>query len=193
MEAQTLMESDIKTFSLNLIRLTIEANNDLMKCDALQAYLDENAHLLERTHHSLAHGISRSICNNMGGAGKRHDLKGLGSPIIVHREYKNVLAGFIGEDEPSMMIRLLAQRAALCWLRVQEAEMDHTSLHEKTSMPYRELEWAEKQLTMAQNRFLRACDALAKMRAMEAMTEAIKEKQGNRAKPRLALAQAKGA
>jgi len=55
------MESDIKTFSLNLIRLTIEANNDLMKCDALQAYLDENAHLLERTHHSLAHGISRRV------------------------------------------------------------------------------------------------------------------------------------
>lgn len=187
------MESDIKTFSLTLIRLTIEANNDLMKCDALQSYLDENAHLLERSHHSLAHAISRSICNNMGGAGKRHDLKGLGSPMIVHREYKNVLAGFIGEDEPSMMIRLLAQRAAVCWLRVQEAEMDHTSLHEKSSMPYRELEWAEKQLTMAQNRFLRACDALAKMRAMEAMTEAIKEKQGNRAKPRLALAQAKEA
>ncbi|MFP5260810.1 MAG: hypothetical protein ACLGJB_02755 [Blastocatellia bacterium] len=187
------MEPDIKTFSRTLIGLTIEANNDLMKCDALQAYLDENAHLLERTHHSLEHGISRSICNNMGGAGKRDDLKGLGSPMIVHREYKNVLAGFIGEDEPSMMIRLLAQRAAVCWLRVQEAEMDHTRLHERTSMPYREMEWAEKQLTMSQNRFLKACDALAKMRAMEAMTEAIKEKQGSRAKPRLALAQAKGA
>lgn len=189
------MESDVKTFSVELMRLTTEANNDFLKCDALRAYLDENAELLDQSAHTLAYAIARNVINGMGGIwkpGHLEKLKGLGTPEILHREYKNVLAGLMGDD-PTQMVKLLAHRAALCWLRVQEAEKDHTDLHERTSAPFRELEWTEKQLTMAQNRFLKACDALAKMRAMEAMTEAIKEKQGSRAKPRLALAKAKGA
>ena len=189
------MESDVKTFSVELMRLTTEANNDFLKLDALHAYLDDNAELLDQSAHTLAYGIARNVINCMGGIwkpGRLEKLKGFGTPEILHREYKNILAGLMGDD-PTPMVKLLAHRAALCWLRLQEAESDNTRLHQKSSIPFRELEWAEKQMTMTQNRFLKACDALARMRAMEAMTEAIKEKQGNRAKPRLALAQAKGA
>lgn len=178
------MEPD--EFSLKLTSLTIEANKEFIKCSDLRAFLDEHADLLEKTHHTLAYGIARSIVNNIAGLQFRDDLKGYGSAEIVHREYKNLLANLTGDDE-NPVIKLLAQRAAICWLHVQQAERFHARIHDQSSIRHQDMELADKHLTMAQNRFLRACDALTRTRAMILATEAMQEKIGKRPKPQLAL------
>jgi hypothetical protein len=183
MEAKTMKPEE---FSLELTRRTIEANRDFIKCGELRTFLDENAELLDGSVHTLGYGIARSIVNSIAGLDQREDLKGYGSAEVVHREYKNVLAQFIGEDTSSV-IKLLAQRAAVCWLRVQQAEQECTMVHSRPSIPIHHLEAMDKQLTQAQNRFLRACDALSKMRAMLLATEALKEKTQKPGKPQLAL------
>lgn len=187
MEAQAMKGTDLNSFSLELVRLTCAANKDFIKCKELQAYLDENAELLEKSHHTLVYGLARSLVNHIAGLDHKDDLTGYGSAEIVHREYKNVLAGLLDGDS-NVMIRLLAERAALCWLHVQAAETEHRSVNGRGSVSYRDLEWAEKQLTMAHNRFLRACAALNKARAMIAATEMMNERRGRPAKPQLKLA-----
>lgn len=180
-------------FSTQLIKLTIEANREFIKCRELKAFLDENAELLEGSIHTLGYEIARSLVNSIAGLDQREDLKGYGSAEIVHRDYKNVLAHFIGEDT-SPVIKLLAERAAICWLRLQQAERECTMVHSRSSIPIHQLEAVDKQLTMAQNRFLRACDALAKMRAMLLATDILKERAGKperTEKPKLALASAR--
>jgi len=166
------MESSLEEFSTRLTSLTMEANRDFIKCKDLGAFLDENAELLEQTHQTLTYGIARSIINNMLGLQLREDLKGYGSAEVMHREYKNVLAGLLGDDSKPV-IKLLAERAAVCWLRLQAAERYYNRIHEQTSIPIQTLEWANKQLTMGQNRFVQACDALARMRLLREATRIV--------------------
>jgi hypothetical protein len=185
MEAKTHM--NLNEFSLELTTRTMEANRDFIKCSELRAFLDENAELLQQSSHTLGYSIARSIVNSIAGLDRREDLSGYGSAEVIHREYKNVLADFIGEDT-SPVIKLLAQRAAVCWLRVQQAEQECTAVHSHSSIPIHQLDAVDRQLTRAQGRFLRACDALARMRAMLLATEALREKVGKPARPKLALA-----
>ena len=184
---------EIEEFSLELTRLTADANREFFKCKDLQAFLDEHAELLDKSYHTLAYATARSLANNVSGLHLKDDLRGYGSAAVVYREYQNVLAGLTGDDE-SPVIRLLAQRAALCWLHVQQAEQFHTMIHDRQSLRHDDVQLADRQLTAAQNRFLKACDALAKMRAMTLATEAMKEKLGKSGRPQLALVsgQAKG-
>jgi hypothetical protein len=88
------------------------------------------------------------------------------------------------------MIGLLAERAALCWLHVQAAEAYHFQISRNTQADYRDLAYAEKRLTAAQNRFLRAGAALTKARAMIATAELIQERRDKTVKPGLKLAAA---
>jgi hypothetical protein len=122
MEAQKMnptpeKETDIEAFSLKLTTLTIAANREFMKCNELRDYLDANAELLEKTSNTRAHVVAQSLCNLIAGAGLTEGLRGFGSAAIIYREYKNVLAGLL-EGDSSFMIRLLAERAAVCWLHV---------------------------------------------------------------------------
>lgn len=68
---------------------------------------------------------------------------------------------------------LLAQHAALCWLRLAEAEIEfsaHTSVQHTLTVGI----YYEKRLTLAQRRFTRAVEALARTRALLARAEAAK-------------------
>src|SRR5262245_38821599 len=105
MEAQAMnpeKETDIEAFSLKLSKLTGEANREFIKCNELQNYLDANAELLEKTYYTRAHAVARSLCNLIAGAGLTESLHGFGSAEIIHREYKNVLAGLLEGDSNFM-------------------------------------------------------------------------------------------
>lgn len=181
-----MKEPDAESFRKKLWDLLTEANRDLIKCNELRDYLDENAELLQQTCHTVAYKIERELVNRVAGMNDGLELKGWGRGEMIHREYKNVLAGLL-EDDSNFMIRLLAERAALCWLHIQAAESDRNQLRYCTGVQHYHIERAEKQITMAQNRFLRACAALTKARAMILATEAMQEKIGKRPKPQLAL------
>lgn len=181
-----MKEVSAEAFSSKLMKLTAEANKEFVKVNEVSAFLDENAEWLEHTCHTMVHGFARGLVNHIAGITDDFDLKGYGSAEIVHREYKNVLAGLL-EDDSNFMIRLLAQRAALCWLHLQSAEYDRHRLNRCTGVRDYHIDHAEKQITMAQGRFLRACAALNKARAMVAAIEVINERRDRSAKPRLAL------
>jgi hypothetical protein len=60
---------------------------------------------------------------------------------------------------------LLAQNAVLCWLRLQIAELERTqAINSNCSIKY--MEYIDKALTRAQNRFTRALESLARVRAL---------------------------
>lgn len=181
-----MKEPSAEAFSSKLMKLTGEANREFIKIRDLDAFLDENAEWLEHTCHTTAHDASRALVNHMAGLDHKSDLTGYGSAEIIHREYKNVLARLL-EDDSNFMIRLLAQRAALCWLHLQSAEHDRNRLYHCTNVQEHHIEHTEKQITAAQNRFLRACAALAKTRVMIAATEMMNERRGKPTKTRLAL------
>lgn len=77
------------------------------------------------------------------------------------KDIRNDLKG----DNPSEAESLLAQHAALCWLRLAELEILYTSKlnvqHTLTLGAY-----YEKRLSMAQRRFTKACETLERVRMM---------------------------
>lgn len=75
-------------------------------------------------------------------------------------------------ENPSRVESLLAQHAALCWLRLTEVELIYTSKlgtsHTLTLGAY-----YDKRLSMAQRRFTRACETLERVRMMRRRAEQI--------------------
>jgi hypothetical protein len=59
----------------------------------------------------------------------------------------------------------------MCFLRAYLAEMRMTV---EKNIPLNQYEYLDRELTRAHNRFLRAVDALAKVRAMGAMAQGAK-------------------
>lgn len=72
---------------------------------------------------------------------------------------------------------LLARHAAICWLRLAEAETQFT-VHTSKSHTLTSGMYYEKRLTLAQRRFTRAVETLARVRALRARVEAAAEKRG---------------
>jgi hypothetical protein len=85
---------------------------------------------------------------------------------------------FAGEN-PSYAESMLAQHAALCWLRLAEAEILHTS---KLSAPHALSVgvYYEKRLTMAQRRFTKACETLERVRMMRRRAGQIRAAEAER-------------
>lgn len=80
-------------------------------------------------------------------------------------------------ENPSEVESLLAQHAALCWLRLAEVELLHTAKlapsHTLTLGAY-----YDKRLSMAQRRFTRACETLERVRMMRRRAAATDEARG---------------
>jgi len=83
----------------------------------------------------------------------------------VWREQLADIARRLRGENPSEAERLLARHAALCWIRLAEAEIQHAArtsgAHTLTGGAY----W-DKRLTTAQRRFTRACETLERVRMM---------------------------
>jgi hypothetical protein len=91
------------------------------------------------------------------------------------------LAGLRSElagPDPTPLIRVLAERAALCWCAVNEFERRYLSLDEITS---RQAEWLDRRINSAHRRFLSAMKVLATVRklAIPALQLNIAKKQIN--------------
>lgn len=71
-----------------------------------------------------------------------------------------------------MLEKLLIQQATLCWLKLSLVELsDEAVINRSITMPVG-LFW-EKRLTLAQNRFTRACETLARIRKLSRNTPAL--------------------
>jgi hypothetical protein len=68
-------------------------------------------------------------------------------------------------ESPSEGESLLAQHAALCWLRLAEVELQYTGHLSKPHSSAQGL-YYERRLTLAQRRFTKACETLERVRMM---------------------------
>lgn len=69
----------------------------------------------------------------------------------------------LGYADSSALERLLIQQVTLCWLNLNLTEHRHTNVMKQSITLGVGLYW-EKRLTMAQRRFTRACESLARVR-----------------------------
>lgn len=74
----------------------------------------------------------------------------------------------LGYNQSSAMERLIIDQVVLSWLRMQVTEHKLTG-HTEVRM----IEFYDKRANAAQQRFIRACESLAKMRKMMAKTPAL--------------------
>jgi len=68
---------------------------------------------------------------------------------------------------------VLAEHAALCWLRMYLMEYWYTNTMHTGSVSLDKAQWAEKRLSATQRRYLRACETLARERKLIRRTPAI--------------------
>ena len=80
----------------------------------------------------------------------------------MYEERLDQLQESLGYSEASGIERLLIERVLLCWLRLEQTEKTLTAVMKAESITYREVEWLEKQVSIAHARYLGACDSLAK-------------------------------
>lgn len=78
----------------------------------------------------------------------------------------------LGNQGAPMLEQLLIQHAALCWLRLTLVELSYTTSI-KGSITLTLGLYMEKRLTMAQRRFTRACETLARVRKLSRNTPAL--------------------
>ncbi|MBA2524953.1 MAG: hypothetical protein H0V18_04085 [Pyrinomonadaceae bacterium] len=71
----------------------------------------------------------------------------------------------LGYAESSALERLLIQQVTLCWLNLNLTEYRHTNIMKQSIPRGLGLYW-EKRLMMAQGRFTRACESLARVRRL---------------------------
>ncbi len=71
----------------------------------------------------------------------------------------------LGYAESSALERLLIQHVSFCWLNLNLTEYRHTNVMKQSISLACGIYW-ERRLTMAQRRFTRACESLARVRRL---------------------------
>ena len=115
----------------------------------------------------LAGDLSRAAALDM--------IDRLGSGPVVAESLKRgreVLMDELGYQTASPLERLLIEQVALCWLGLNLVQLEYTrAIGEPISVSAAD-HW-ERRLSAAQGRYLRACDALARVRKLAHTTPAL--------------------
>ena len=72
----------------------------------------------------------------------------------------------LGYDTSNALEKAMIDHALVCWLRLAEAEMKYEALQAENSVTITRQEHWEKRLAMAQHRYLKAVESLAKVRRL---------------------------
>ena len=92
--------------------------------------------------------------------------------ILSHTAQRKTALGY---DESSELERMMIDRIVMCWFRVVQAEGYCVSLEGK-GRTFKEHEFAERNLTRANSRFLKSCEALSRYRVMIQATRVVTAK-----------------
>jgi hypothetical protein len=153
-----------KPFSVEtLSRLCVAANGNKKKVSELRAYMTEHADSLSKIH-LTDYFVRNALIGKLA--------EGDGTSTLFHQECVNMKKSLKREDD-SEVERLLIERIALCWLRLQAAE-NYATLLMNQACSLSQAEHASKEITRAQARLTRACESLERVRAMRAATDAIR-------------------
>jgi hypothetical protein len=92
---------------------------------------------------------------------------------IADHEIAELRKGFDYENS-SGIEKALIDRIVLCWMRLQKWEFARTAFDVAGSHPKADIEFVEKQLHLAHNRYLRAIEELAKVRFLMSRTHPVR-------------------
>lgn len=84
---------------------------------------------------------------------------------LLKRQVRDLRAE-MGAGETSAMERTLINHIALCWLRVQSTELAYARVMEGKELSIRQADHWDRRLGAAQQRYLRACESLARVRRL---------------------------
>jgi hypothetical protein len=73
----------------------------------------------------------------------------------------------LGYDHSPMLERLLIENIATCWMRQQWVEYQVAGFMGEDGATFKQLEFWERRLSLTQQRYLRACETLAKIRKLK--------------------------
>jgi hypothetical protein len=142
-------------YALEFARLTNAAIKDDTNVPALLTYFNENPGLfaaISPLTMKVELGLIDKITTNAV------------SSLSILQEFKTRKRQLL-TDGASPAEEFLAQNVMLCWLRLHVAEVDRTNaINSGSSIKY--MEYVDKALTRAQNRFTRALESLARVRAL---------------------------
>jgi hypothetical protein len=164
--AKAAIESSSKE-ELPLHRLSIlvekanRAKENGPEVKELQKFLDEHQELATR-HNVVAHSIKHSVMRKVTDKPGNFEL--------FEREYE-MRRNNLGWKDASPLERLMIERIMLLWVRLLWCE-HYNAGYTQGGVVMRESEFADKQLSRAHTRYVKALESLAKLRQVEAMTKA---------------------
>lgn len=142
-----------------LARLVRDADRDERNLPALHRFYDENPNISDRF--SLIGSIIRD--NVLDSLTKKNASK-----LTLHQDF-HALMKRLGRDEADALERVVIERIGMDWLRLlyTESQVAHCGTE---SVTWTQFEHMEKAHDRAHKRFIKSCEALAKLRALRAMT-----------------------
>lgn len=131
------------------------ANRNPKKLEALQLYLNENPDLCDKIS-LLANSVKSNLLEKI--------VDDAGSRLLI-REELDQLKKRLTTEESSPLEMLLIDAVLMCWLRFQQAESYRSSVM-GPGQTFTHVEYADKMLTRAHNRYLKAIESLARLRRL---------------------------
>ena len=154
----------------------------------LHAFLDKRPHL--KGHAYLAKDTLSTLVHKTGG--------GLGSAKLIGDEVEAMTKRLTLESDGPLE-QLMVARVVMTWLRLMYAEKDKSS-HMRGGIRMDQIEHSDRELTRVHSRYLRSIESLARVRKLvriaemaDTQSQLMRERLSKPEKPRLALAEAKGA
>jgi hypothetical protein len=145
-----------KIVTLNI--LANEANRDKKQVPKLREFLQENPDIVGNLQ-SVSVTIRESLVEKF--------IAGDGSRLLV-KKYMDELEDRLRGDEPTQIEKLLIEAVLFCWLRLQHAENHRGFFMDGKEHRFVDMEFADKMLSKAHSRYLRALTTLAKVQDMNA-------------------------
>ena len=131
--------------------------------EELRRFIDEHPDIANK-HCVVAYSVRLGLMRKVS--------KEAGNFELFEREYE-MRRDQLGWKQASPIEQLMIERIMLCWVRLLWMEHYNGSFMQP-SVRMRESEYADKMLSRAYNRYVKAIESLAKLRQAEAITEAAK-------------------
>lgn len=154
---QPVKRDELAERASKLQSLMVAADKNPKHLPELNTFLRENHDLADKLI-GLADAVKTSLIEKINGSSNK------GTQAVLSEEVRALTRKLSG-DGASPLEKLLLDCVAMCWLRVQYAEHYRTSLM-GGGQSFKEIELADRLLTKAHNRFIRAIESLAKLRKL---------------------------
>jgi len=158
-----LVASEQATAFVDLLKRTNEQNPSKADISALRKALNETPELW-RMAGDIAKGVTQKTVE------KINATETLKASLLVGLD---VMKKDLGYQHAPELERLLIEHVVMCWLRLNLEEHMYTGAIMNESVTFKKGDFYERRLSAMQHRYLRACEALARVRKLTRGTPAL--------------------